>query len=106
MATAKTPLERFKQSIAQDNLWIYVLALAAREEICDQDVPRLVFEKFGFLPAKLSVTLVLTHLKKGEYVRTDKREGKKSYIATDKGKNELEDLKNFLAETKEKIEKI
>jgi DNA-binding PadR family transcriptional regulator len=106
MPTVKTPVERVKQSIAQDNLWVYVLALATREEICDQDVARLIFEKFGFLPAKISVTLVLTHLKKGEYIRTDKREGKKSYIATEKGKTELENLKSFLIETKEKIEKI
>ncbi len=102
----RTPIERFEKSITEDNLWIYVLSLALREEICEQDVPRLVFEKFGFLPSKFTAARVLKHLKEGEYIRADKRQGKKSYIAAEKGKAELEKMKTFVKNTNKALEKI
>lgn len=102
----RTPIERFEKSITEDNLWIYILSLALKEEICEQDVPRLVFEKFGFLPSKFTAARVLKHLKEGEYIKADKRQGKKSYIAVEKGKTELEKMKNFVKETNQLLEKI
>ncbi|MFA5742662.1 MAG: hypothetical protein WC921_01530 [Candidatus Paceibacterota bacterium] len=102
----RTPIERFEKSITEDNLWIYVLSLALKEEICDQDVPRLIFEKFGFLPSKFTAARVIKNLKEGEYIRADKRQGKKSYIAEEKGKEELEKMKIFVKRTNEILKKI
>jgi DNA-binding PadR family transcriptional regulator len=102
----RTPIERFEKSITEDNLWIYILSLALKEEICDQDVPRLIFEKFGFLTSKFTATRVLKHLKEGEYIRADKRQGKRSYIATEKGKAELKNMKAFVKKTSDILEKI
>lgn len=102
----KTPIERFEKSVTEDNLWIYVLSLSLKEEICEQDAARLIFEKFGFLPSKFTTARVLKLLKEGEYVKADKRQGKKSYIATEKGKEELEKMKNFIKKTVEELQKI
>ena len=102
----RTPIERFEKSITEDNLWIYVLSLALKEEICDQDVPRLIFEKFGFLPSKFTTARVFKHLKEGEYIRADKRQSKRSYIATEKGKAELKKMRIFVKKTSEILEKI
>jgi hypothetical protein len=46
------PFERFKKLNTEGNLWIYVLSLG-KEVICDDEVGKLIFEKFGFLPGNI-----------------------------------------------------
>ncbi|MDD4625139.1 MAG: hypothetical protein WCX23_01330 [Candidatus Paceibacterota bacterium] len=102
----RAPIERFKKSLTEDNLWLYILSLALKEEICEQDVPRLIFEKFGFLPGKFTTGRVIGILKEKGYAKADKRQGKKSYITLEKGKEELQKMRNLIKETTEALEKI
>jgi DNA-binding PadR family transcriptional regulator len=97
------PFERFKNLNTEGNLWIYILSLGKEEEICDEEVRRLIFEKFGFLPGNLLLKTVLYRLRRQGYIKTEKYKGKRAYSTTDKGKRELEKMRNFCQELLEKI---
>ena len=97
------PFQRFKKSNTEGNLWIYVLSLAKETEICDEDVSRLIFEKFGFLPGELLIKRVLFLLKRGGYIKAEKYKGKKAYKTTEKGMEELESTKEFYQDLLQKV---
>ena len=97
------PFQRFKKTNTEGNLWIYVLSLAKEIEICDENVSRLIFEKFGFLPGELLIKRVLFLLRRGGYVKTEKYQGKKAYGTTEKGMAELENTKEFYQDLLQKV---
>jgi DNA-binding PadR family transcriptional regulator len=97
------PFERFKNLNTEGNLWIYILSLGKEEEICVEDVRRLIFEKFGFLPGNLLVKRVLFRLKNQGYIKSEKFMGKRAFKTTEKGIAELEKMKKFCQELLEKI---
>lgn len=97
------PFERFKKTNTGGNLWIYVLALGKEGEVCDEDVKRIAFEKFGFLPGSLLVGRVLYSLRRQGYIKTEKYKGKKAYSTTEKGAAELEQIRNFCQDLLQKI---
>lgn len=84
-------------------MWIYVLALGKEEEICDEEVRKLIFEKFGFLPGNLLIKTVLYRLRRQEYIKTEKFKGKKAYKTTEKGIGELGKMKIFSQELLKKV---
>ncbi len=98
-----TPFERFKKLNMEGNLWIYVLSLGKENVVCDEDLRRLIFEKFGFLPGNLLLKSVLYRLRRSGYIKTEKYKGKRAFITTDEGKKELEKMKNFCQELLQKI---
>ena len=97
------PFERFKRLNTEGNLWIYILSLGKEEEICDRDVRRLIFEKFGFLPNVFLVKRVLYRLKRNEYIKIGKYKGKRAYKTTEKGLKELEEMKRFCHKLLQKV---
>ncbi|MCK4474183.1 hypothetical protein KAU40_02890 [Candidatus Parcubacteria bacterium] len=97
------PFERFKKLNTEGNLWIYVLSLGKEEEICDEDVRRLIFEKFGFLPGNLLVKRILYRLRRQGYIKTERYKGKKAYSTTKEGIAELEKTKNFCQKLLQKV---
>lgn len=98
------PYERFKKLNMEGNLWVYILTLGKEgKEICDEEVRKLIFEKFGFLPDSILVTRVLYRLRRGGYIKTEKFKGKKAYVTTEKGARELEKTRNFCQELLQKI---
>jgi len=97
------PFERFKKSNTEGNLWIYVLSLGKENVICDEDLRRLIFEKFGFLPGNLLLKSVLYRLRRQGYIETEKYKGKKGYKISQKGIAELEKMRNFCQELLQKI---
>lgn len=90
-----TPFERFKNSLTGSNLWIYILSLAKENHLPKSKVESLIFEKFGFLPGKITPQIVLRKLENSGYLQSKKFYGEKSYITTKKGKEELEKMKKF-----------
>ena len=102
------PFERFKQLNTEGNLWIYILTLGnQKEEIPDENVKRLVFENFGFLPSGLLVATVLYRLRREGYIKSERFKGKKAFTTTEKGVKEFEKMKNFSKELLDKLlEKI
>jgi len=97
------PFERFKNLNTEGNLWIYILTLGKEEEICVEDVRRLIFEKFGFLPGNLLLKRVLYRLRRQGYIKTEKYKGKRAFTTTEKGQKELEKMRRFCQELLEKI---
>lgn len=97
------PFERFQKLNTEGNLWVYVLALGKEEEICDENVRRLIFEKFGFLAGNLLLKSVLYRLRRQGYIKTERYKGKRAYSTTDEGRKELEKMRNFCQELLQKI---
>ena len=97
------PIERFKNSFQEGNLWIYILFLGREIEVKEKDVTRLIFEKFGFLPNNLMVKTVLFRLKNDGYISKEKFAGEKAYKTTPKGIEELRKMKSIVDETMEKL---
>jgi hypothetical protein len=96
------PFERFKKLNTEGNLWIYILSLG-KEVICDNEVSKLIFERFGFLPGNLLLKSVLYRLRRKGYIQTEKYKGKKAFKTTEKGMKELEAMKSFCQELLQKI---
>jgi len=97
------PFERFKKLNTEGNLWIYILLLGREREICYGDLPRLIFEKFGFLPGKIISSRVLYRLKNQGYIKSEKYKGRTAYRTAEKGIKELEKMKGFYKELLRKI---
>ncbi len=97
------PFERFKKVNTEGNLWIYVLSLGREELICDDDVRRLIFEKFGFLPNSLLLKSVLYRLRRKGFIKTERYKGKKAYRTSEEGKRQLEKMRRFCQELLEKV---
>ncbi len=89
------PFERFKKSNRENNLWIYILSLGKEREIPNDEIQRLIFERFDFLPGKLLTKRVIYRLKNQGYIKKEKFKGKTAFITTKKGLKELEKMKNF-----------
>ncbi|HOA47424.1 MAG TPA: hypothetical protein P5570_01135 [Candidatus Paceibacterota bacterium] len=98
-----SPFERFKKSNTEGNLWIYILALGKNEVVPDENVKKLIFEKFGFLPDSFLVNRVLYRLRQGKYIETERFKGKKAYKTTEDGLRELEKMKVFCQDLLQKI---
>ncbi len=97
------PFARFKKLNTEGNLWVYVLSLGKEEPVCDEDLRRLIFEKFGFLTGNLLLKSVLYRLRRQGYIKTERFKGKRAFITTDEGKKELEKMRNFCQELLQKI---
>lgn len=89
------PSKRFANSIAEGNLWIYILALAQEQEIQEKEITALIFEKFGFLPNGFMIKTVLFRLKNEGYASREKLKSEKAYKTTEKGLKELDKVKDI-----------
>ena len=96
------PFERFKKLNTEGNLWIYILSLG-KEVVCDDEVRKLIFERFGFLPGNLLIKRVLFRLRRQGFIRSEKYKRKKAYLTTEEGKKELEKMKNLCQELLQKV---
>lgn len=92
------PFEKFKKTNTKDNLWIYILLLLRKKELYGWEIPKLVKEKFNFLPGRITPYRVLYRLEKEGFVRSDLKERRRIYQITEKGKEELKKAEVFLKE--------
>jgi DNA-binding transcriptional regulator PaaX len=97
------PIKRFKNLVSNDNLWIYVLSLGKENEVQEETVSRLIFEKFGFLPSELMLKTVFFRLKKDGYISKERLASKRAYKATEKGLKELEAMKSYSSDLIQKL---
>jgi hypothetical protein len=77
--------------------------LSKGQEVCNSDVPPMIFEKFGFLPGGFLTARVLMRLKQQGMVSEERFKGKKAYKTTPKGKEQLEAMRVFCQVLLEKI---
>jgi len=98
-----TPIERYKQTNSEGNLWIYILSLAKDREVANSDVAHMVFEKFGFLPGGFNVSRVIFRLRQQGFASEEKNRGKKAFRTTKEGLRQLEMMKEFCQNLLQKI---
>ncbi len=99
------PFERFKKLNTEGILWPYIISLASEKEVCDDEIRRLIFESFGFLPPGLLLKRVIFQLKRTGFLSKERYKGKSAFKATEEGKKKLKKLINFSKELLEKFEK-
>ncbi|MCD6147827.1 hypothetical protein J7J18_00435 [bacterium] len=97
------PFERFRKLNTEGNLWIYVLALGKDDIVCEEEVRKLIFERFGFLPGTILLKTVLYRLKRKDYIKSERYKGKRAYRTTERGKKELTKTVEFCQQLIEKI---
>lgn len=90
------PFERLKKINTKDNLWIYILLLLKEKDLYGWEIPKLVKERFNFVPGKITPYRVLYRLEKDGFVKSELKERRRIYKITERGKEELEKAKNFL----------
>lgn len=98
MLKFKSPSEKLAKSTTHDNLWMYILYLAFDKEIVVEDVPRLIYEQFGFLPNAVVVETVMFRLKRKGYISDERYQSKAAYKTTKKGAAQLTEMEKMFRE--------
>ncbi len=93
------PLERLKEKVQRENLWIFVLSILSKNDRRGYEIRLLVKNQFGFLSGNVTAYKVLYTLKNQGYV---KNQGK-IYSITEKGRQEIKLAKAFLNEIEKSI---
>ncbi len=89
------PLERLYLSNTKENLWLYVLSLLKKGPLYGWEIPKIIEERFGFRPGKITPYRVLYRLESDGFVNSKMKERRRVYQITEKGIKELEKAKDF-----------
>ncbi|USS41755.1 PadR family transcriptional regulator [Thermococcus aggregans] len=104
-----TPMERLKEKMTKEVLWIYILRLLKDRPMYAYELKKEIRERFGFEPATVSSYVVLYKLEHDGYVTSEWQESetgkpsRKYYKLTKKGEKLLEDGIKFIEETLNKL---
>ncbi|MFA5166005.1 MAG: hypothetical protein WC449_01710 [Candidatus Paceibacterota bacterium] len=93
-----TPSEKLQKTTTHDNLWMYILYLGYEKEIPVEDVPRLIYEQFGFLPNAIVVETVMFRLRKKGYISDECYQSKAAFKTTKKGAQQLTSMEQMFKE--------
>ncbi|NJE05985.1 PadR family transcriptional regulator [Thermococcus sp. M36] len=106
-----TPMERLKNKITKEVLWLYILRLLRERPMYAYELKERIKEAFNFEPATVSSYVVLYKLEKEGYVTAEWQESetgkpsRKYYKLTPEGEKLLEDgiafLENMLTKLRE-----
>lgn len=97
-----SPMERLKEKLTKEVLWIYILSLLRERPMYAYELKNKIRERFGFEPATVSSYVVLYKLEKGGYVSAEWQESetgkpsRKYYKLTEDGKKLLEEGIKFI----------
>jgi PadR family transcriptional regulator PadR len=104
-----SPIERLKNKITKEVLWIYILRLLEDRPMYAYELKKRIREAFDFEPATVSSYVVLYKLEKDGYVTAEWQESeagkpaRKYYKLTPKGEELLREGLAFLEETVKKL---
>lgn len=90
------PLDRLKEKVYKENLWLYILRLLTKKSYCGYDIRSEIKSKFGFWVGNVTSYKVLYLLEHGGYVKSEKRGREIHYTLTEKGSKELAAGNKFL----------
>ena len=106
-----TPMERLKNKITKEVLWLYTLRLLKERPMYAYELKERIREAFNFEPATVSSYVVLYKLEKDGYVTAEWQESetgkpsRKYYRLTPEGEKLFEEgiafLENMLSKLKE-----
>lgn len=92
------PLDRLKNKVRKENLWLYILRLLVRKQMYGHEIRAAVNDNFGFWVGNVTSYKVLYNLESGAYVRSSLKEGRVYYKITPSGRRELKAAERFLRE--------
>ncbi|PIY90903.1 MAG: PadR family transcriptional regulator [Candidatus Nealsonbacteria bacterium CG_4_10_14_0_8_um_filter_35_10] len=92
------PMERLQKSNTKENLWLYILSLLKERELYGWEIRSLIEKEFSFRPGLITPYRVLYRLEGDGFVKSERKERRRIYKITGKGKKELENAKNFYRE--------
>ncbi|NJE30587.1 PadR family transcriptional regulator [Thermococcus sp. 18S1] len=104
-----TPMERLKNKITKEVLWLYILRLLRERPMYAYELKERIREAFNFEPATVSSYVVLYKLEKEGYVTAEWQESqtgkpsRKYYRLTPEGEKLLEDGIAFLEDMVAKL---
>ncbi|NJE00679.1 PadR family transcriptional regulator [Thermococcus sp. JdF3] len=107
-----TPMERLKNKITKEVLWLYILRLLRERPMYAYELKERIREAFNFEPATVSSYVVLYKLEKDGYVTAEWQESqtgkpsRKYYKLTPEGERLLEDGIAFLEDMVEKLKGV
>ncbi len=95
-------VERLKEKLTKENLWIYVLRLLQERSMYGYEIRKAIKERFNFTPAAVTSYVVLYKLKKEGLVTEEwqKNESgkpdRKYYVITEKGQRAMSEAKKII----------
>ncbi|NJE42672.1 PadR family transcriptional regulator [Thermococcus sp. GR6] len=104
-----SPMERLKNKITKEVLWLYILRLLRERPMYAYELKERIKEAFNFEPATVSSYVVLYKLEKDGYVTAEWQESetgkpsRKYYRLTPEGKKLLEEGIAFLEQMLSKL---
>jgi PadR family transcriptional regulator PadR len=103
------PMERLRNKITKEVLWLYILRLLKERPMYAYELKERIKEAFNFEPATVSSYVVLYKLEKEGYVTAEWQESqtgkpsRKYYKLTPEGEKLLEEGIAFLEDTLSKL---
>lgn len=94
--------QRLVRKLTKENLWIYILSLLKDGPLYGYEVERMIQERYGFKPSKVTCYVVLYKLRKEGYISIAKTTPSQAgpprtyYRITEKGIDLLEKARIFL----------
>jgi DNA-binding PadR family transcriptional regulator len=92
----KEPVERLKDKILKENLWIFLFKVLAHDDEYAYELRKKINTKFGFWSGRVTGYRVLYLLESDGYVESYVKGRRKYYKLTQKGQEQLSKAKNFL----------
>ena len=92
----RKPTERLKEKVQKENLWFFILRLITKKEMYGSEIREEIQKNFGFWCGNVTAYKVLYLLESGGYVKSERKNGKIYYKATEKGVRERKDAELFL----------
>ena len=108
-SASETAYWRLVRKMTKENLWLYILRLLRDEARYGYEVRRLIEERFGFKPGRVTSYRVLYALRMDGYVEVESEEpskegpSRKYYIITEKGKDLFKKAEGFLTNIWKKL---
>lgn len=93
------PIQRLEKSNTKENLWVYILALLSEKPLYGWEIPRMIEQKFGFRPGKITPYRVFYRLQAEGFVKSKMKDRRRMYEITANGKEELGRAKSFYKNT-------
>ncbi len=104
----KIPLNRLKEKLTKENMWLYVLALLKERPRYPYEIADKIEKRFGWRPARVTAYIVLRSLRSKGYVKMVKKRGdlgkmRNYFEITKKGEDSFERGLEFIRETYQKL---
>ncbi len=96
MFMVREPVERLKEKVLKENLWIFIFRLLREKEDYAYELRKRVKREFGFWAGNVTGYKVLYLLERDDYVESYIKGRRKYYKLTGKGLKQLNKAKTFL----------